>query len=244
VTARREFGGAIAVCVLGAALVLLALRQGWARVDYHAPAPLPSGSVPVTGQDLMAAVSALALAALACLAAVIATRGLARRAAGVVMAGLGVWVAVLVTEPIKTASVISAAAGSASPGGFAGSGAGGTSAISGNSTSGNGLPVIGAATKVVLTGGAWEVAALIGAVLLVAAGLAAAWHGPRWPVMSARFDRPSQPGQPVVHEEPATVDGTNAALWEALDRGDDLTEAEAEPEPVHDAAAAVRSDDL
>ncbi len=51
-------------------------------MDYAAPKPLPSGSIPVTGQDLLPAASALALAALACLAAIIATRGLARRVAG------------------------------------------------------------------------------------------------------------------------------------------------------------------
>src|SRR5207248_11696185 len=50
VTARRQFGAATAACVAGAALVLLALRQGWARVDYTAPRPLPSGSIPVPGQ--------------------------------------------------------------------------------------------------------------------------------------------------------------------------------------------------
>jgi hypothetical protein len=269
VTARREFGGAIAVCVVGAALVLLALRPDWARVDYHAPAPLPSGSVPVTGQDLLSAVSALALAALACLAAIIATRGVARRAAGAVLAGLGAWIAVLVTEPITAASVIAAAAGSASSGGVTGSGPGGTSAISGNSTTGGGLPVLGTATRVALTSGPWQVAAVAGAVLVVAAGLVAAWHGPRWAVMSGRFDRPGQqatgpqehqglqgtqehqgpqgpqehqkvPAAPEAEPAPRHPDGDAAALWEALDRGVDLTE------PGQDAAAipaAARGDD-
>ena len=62
-TARRQFGAAIVACAAGAGLVLLALRQGWARVDYTAPKPLPSGSIPVSGQALLPAVSALALAA-------------------------------------------------------------------------------------------------------------------------------------------------------------------------------------
>ena len=130
-TARRQFGAAIVACVAGAGLVLLALRQGWARVDYTAPKPLPSGSIPVSGQDLLPAVSALALAALACMAAVIATRGVARRVVGVVMAGLGVWIAVLVSEPVHEATVLAAASGQAAAGGFAGSLPGGNSAISG-----------------------------------------------------------------------------------------------------------------
>jgi uncharacterized membrane protein (TIGR02234 family) len=237
VTARREYGAAVVACVVGAGLVWLALRQNWARVDFRAPAPLPAGVVRVTGQDLLSAVSALAIAALACLAAVIATRGVARRAAGVLMAALGVWIAVTVSEPVRAASVIAAAAGSGAPGGYAGSLAGGDSAIAGNSSTGSGVPVIGNATKVVLVSGPWRVAAVIGAVLVIVAGLAAAWRGTRWAVMSARFDRPGHPGQPDTTETPtgkpagqgaADEDGDAATLWEALDRGVDLTEAGAE----------------
>ena len=189
-TARRQFGAAIVACVAGAGLVLLALRQGWARVDYTAPRPLPSGSIPVSGQDLLPAATALALAALACMAAVIATRGVARRVARVVMAGLGAWIAVLVSEPVHEATVLAAASGQAAAGGYAGSLPGGNSAISGGVPSGGGLPAIGQASRVVLASGPWRAAALIGAVAVIAAGLAAAWRGPRWAVMSARFDQP------------------------------------------------------
>jgi hypothetical protein len=195
VSARRQFGAAIAACLAGAGLVLLALRQGWARVDYTAPRPLPSGSIPVSGQDLLPAASALALAALACMAAVIATRGAARRVAGVVMAGLGVWIAVLVSEPVPEATVLAAASGQAA-GGFAGSMTGGNSAISGGVPSGGGLPAIGQASRVVLASGPWRAAVLIGAVAVIAAGLAAAWLGPRWAVMSARFDQPARSARP------------------------------------------------
>jgi Tryptophan-associated transmembrane protein (Trp_oprn_chp) len=196
VTARRQFGAVIVACVAGVGLMLLALRQGWARVDYTAPKPLPSGSIPVSGQDLLPAAGALALAALACLAAVIATRGVARRVVGVVMAGLGVWIAVLVSEPVSEATVLAAASGQAAGGGFAGSVPGGNSAISGGVPSGGGLPAIGQASRVVLAAGPWRAAALLGAVAVIAAGLTAAWLGPRWAVMSARFDQPARPGRP------------------------------------------------
>jgi uncharacterized membrane protein (TIGR02234 family) len=233
VTARREYTGAIVACVLGAGLVLLALRQGWARVNFHAPSPLPSGSVSVTGQDLLSAVSALALASLACLAAVVATRGWARRVAGVLMAGLGLWIAVLASEPVRAASVIAAAAGSGSAGGYAGSVADGNSAIAGSSTTGNGLPVVGAATRIALTSGPWRTAAVAGAIIVIAAGLVAAWRGPRWPVMSARYDRPAKEQAATPQPAPAgsamEKEGDAATLWEALDRGVDLTEAAAEP---------------
>jgi Tryptophan-associated transmembrane protein (Trp_oprn_chp) len=196
VTARRQYGATIAACVAGAGLVLLALRQSWARVDYTAPKPLPSGSIPVSGQDLLPAVGALALAALACMAAVIATRGLARRVVGVAMAGLGVWIAVLVSEPVPETTVLAAASGQAAGNGLAGSLAGGNSAISGGGPSGGGLPAIGQASRVVLASGPWRAAALIGAVAVLAAGLAAAWLGPRWAVMSARFDQPARSARP------------------------------------------------
>jgi hypothetical protein len=104
---------------------------------------------------------------------------------------------------------------------------------------------------------------------VIAAGLLAAWRGPRWAVMSARFDRPAPragaaslapatayagsapaahgtaaasgqatvpapaatPGPAAAHPPPddsepragaRDPDGEAAALWEALDRGDEL----------------------
>jgi hypothetical protein len=196
VTARREYGGAIAACITGAGLVLLTLRESWARVIYAAPSPLPSGSVSVSGQNLRPGAGGLALAALACLAAVIATRGLARRLAGLAMAGLGAWAGWLVSAPVHAAAVISAAAGQASSGEFAGGSLpGGNSAIGGGTGSGGGgLPAIGAASHVVLATFPWRSAAVAGAIVVIAVGLVTAWRGPGWPVMSSRFDRPDTPG--------------------------------------------------
>jgi Tryptophan-associated transmembrane protein (Trp_oprn_chp) len=250
VTARREFTAAIVACLVGAGLALLSLRQGWATVFYHAPSPLPSGSAAVTGWNILPAASGLAIAALACLAAVIATRGVARRVAGALMAVLGGWAAVVIASPVHAASVIGAAAGTNPAGGLGGSLPGGNSAISGNTSSGGSLPVIGTVTRVALSSGPWRVAALTGAVLLIGAGLLAAWRGPRWPVMSARFDRPGQQSGPraaaagaAPQAGPAPADGQPAgqqdqdgepsaereaaALWEALDRGMDLTDGTA-----------------
>ena len=235
-TARRQFGAAIAACILGAALAFFALRQDWARVSYTAPRPLPSGSLAVTGQSVLPAASALALAAVACLAAIIATRGLARRIAALLMAGLGVWIVALVSAPVRVASVVSAVAGQGSAGGLAGSVPGGNSAISGTSSGGS-LPVIGTISRVALIDGGWRPAAVTGAILVIAAGVAAFWLGDRWPVMSARFDRPGQqPGTPAAPAQeqraqapPPAADGDTADLWEALDRGEDLTQPETEP---------------
>lgn len=245
---RRQFGAAIAVCVAGAGLVLLALRQGWARVDYAAPKPLPSGSIPVSGQDLLPAVGALALAALGCLAAIIATRGLARRVIGVAMAGLGAWIAVLVSEPVHHATVIAAASGQAAAG-VAGSLPGGNSAISGGAPSGGGLPAIGEASKVVLASGPWRAVAVIGAVAVMAAGLAAAWRGPRWAVMSARFDRTARPARPAGDAStpaPAAVPATGAVPAEGAVPASGVvppTQTALAPEtaPARETAAATRA---
>ena len=86
---RREFGLVLLLGAAGAGLVVFAVRQTWARAVFTPPRPLPAQQISVTGQQLVPLASALALAALACLAAVIATRSTARRVAGVLLAVLG-----------------------------------------------------------------------------------------------------------------------------------------------------------
>jgi len=66
-----------------------------------------------------------------------------------------------------------------------------------------------------LTGAPWHAAAIVGAVAIILAGLATVWRGPRWPVMSARFDRPGQPRRPRAAD--------SATMWESLSRDLDPT---------------------
>ena len=80
---RREFVLVLLAGAVGAGLVVLAARQAWAHAIFTPPRPLPAQDIAVTGQQLVPLASALALAALACLAAVIATRSALRRGAGV-----------------------------------------------------------------------------------------------------------------------------------------------------------------
>jgi len=174
----------LVVCAGGAGLTILAVRQAWAHAVFTAPHPLPAQDIPVSGQQLVPLASALAIAALACLAAVIATRSLARRAAGVVLAALGAGAAVAAAVPIQASAVLAAARAQAASGGPGGSTIGGTS--SGGAA--HVLIIAGAAGHAVLTGTPWRAAAICGGVAIVLAGLATAWRGPRWPVMSARFD--------------------------------------------------------
>ena len=109
--ARRELSVALAVGAAGAGMVLLAAQQPWARASFApAPPPLPTSSITVTGHALLPAANALGLAALACLAAVIATRGVVRRVVGMLLALLGLLIAVPATMSVRPAHVAAAAA--------------------------------------------------------------------------------------------------------------------------------------
>ena len=212
---RREYALALVLGAAGAGVVLLAVRQGWARVLTPAPAPLPAASVTVTGQDLVPLAGALGVAALATLAAVIATRGLARRLTGVLLAVFGAVIAVAVSLPVTAAEVLSAArvttasqAGSATAGGGAG--------VSPGAVPGGAAPGVTATGHVTMLTVPWRPMAVAGALVILAAGLLVAWRGAGWPVMSSRYAPPPERDR----QPPAD----SASLWEALSRGNDPTE--------------------
>ncbi|MBV9207047.1 MAG: Trp biosynthesis-associated membrane protein, partial [Actinobacteria bacterium] len=106
---RREFAGVLLLGAAGAGLVVLAARQAWARAVFIPPRSLPAQDFAVTGQDLVPLAGALALAALACLAAVIATRSVARRVAGGLLAVLGTGVVAAVSAGVRASAVLAAA---------------------------------------------------------------------------------------------------------------------------------------
>ncbi len=207
---RREFVLVLLAGAVGAGLVVLGVRQAWAPAIFTPPRPRPAQDIPVTGQQLVPLASALALAALACLAAVIATRSVARRAAGALLAVLGAGAAAAASAGVRSATVLAAARASALEGPLGGSTTSGAS--SGGAVHGI---VISGAGRAVLAGTPWRAAAVAGAVLILLAGLATVWRGPRWPVMSSRFERPG--GRP----RPARAD--SATMWESLSRDVDPT---------------------
>jgi uncharacterized membrane protein (TIGR02234 family) len=207
----RQFALVLVVCAAGAGLVVLAVRAAWAHAVFTSPPPLPAQDIAVSGQQLVPLASALALAALACLAAVIATRSLARRAAGVVLAVLGAGAAAAAVAPVTASAVLAAAraqAASGTPGGSTTGGAssGGTAHV---------LIIAGAAGHAVMTGTPWRAAAVCGGIAIVLAGLATAWRGPRWPVMSTRFER--------ERTAITRASSDSAAIWESLSRDLDPT---------------------
>jgi uncharacterized membrane protein (TIGR02234 family) len=219
----------------GAGLALLAVRQGWARAVYDAPKPLPSRSITVSGQDLVPAAGALALAGLACLAAIIATRGVLRQAAGVVLALCGVGTAVAASGSLSAARIVSAASSKASSSSSVASG--GVGSTTGGTASTGGAVVTGDSTvHTVLLGVPWRVAVFAGAAALIAAGLLTLWRGARWPVMSSRYERqggparPTRPARPVAAPRGSSPAGLDqAALWDSISRGEDPTVAPRTP---------------
>jgi uncharacterized membrane protein (TIGR02234 family) len=209
---RREFGLVLLLGAAGAGLVVFAVRQTWARAVFTPPRPLPAQQISVTGQQLVPLASALALAALACLAAVIATRSTARRVAGLLLAVLGAGAAVAARAGVSASGVLAAAQANAASGALGGSTTGGTSPGGAS----HAIVIAGSSGQAIMAGLPWPAAAVGGAVAIVLAGLATVWRGPRWPVMSARFERTGQSSTRRAAD--------SAAMWESLSRDVDPTE--------------------
>jgi uncharacterized membrane protein (TIGR02234 family) len=187
VTSRREFVIAVALCLLGSALVLLAVSRSWIVHSYAAAAPLPVKAFEVDGAKLAPGARALALVGLAGVAAVAATRGRGRIVVGVLLTAAGFGLAAVV---IRTLADPDAAVRRAGP--F--------------------VDVILAPGQEL---GRWPYAALLGALLIVVAGVLVVVRGGQWTAMSSRYDAPA---------EKASGEGS---LWDALDRGEDPTDESA-----------------
>lgn len=217
----------------GAGLVLLAMRQGWAHVTTAAPKPLPAGTATVTGQELVPAADALAVAAVASLAAVLATRRMLRRITGILLAALGAGIALAVSVGISAADVLGAAAGSA--GSSSGPSSGPGSVTSGATSAGSSAPLTGFAGHATMATVPWRGAAIAGALIVVAAGALVIWRAEHLPVMSSRYERQARPDGAARPDRAAglataaaargvqTPAAEVAALWESLSRGEDPT---------------------
>jgi len=237
----------------GAGMVLLAMRQGWAHVTTTAPKPLPASTTTVAGQALVPAADALAVAAVASLAAVLATRRVLRRITGIVLAGFGAGIAVAVSVGISPADVLAAAAGTSGPSTGTGAGAGAGSVTSGGPSASAGVPLTGFPGHAALAALPWRGVAMAGALAVIAAGALVTWRADRLPVMSSRYDRQAGPAGPAssapagsapagsapagsapagsapAGSAPAPGEqkrgGDSAAMWESLSRGQDPTAA-------------------
>jgi uncharacterized membrane protein (TIGR02234 family) len=225
---RREFALVLLLGAAGAGVVILALRQTWAVAVFTAPRPLPAQDISVSGQQLVPLAGALALAALACLAAVIASRSAVRRVAGALLALLGAGAGIAAIAAVRASGVLAAARASAA-----------ADALGGSTTSGttpggpvHAIIIAGSGGHVVMSGLPWREVAACGAAAIVLAGLATAWRGPRWPVMSARFERPrSGDAAAATPARAAAVSpaADSATMWESLSRDLDPTDPHADP---------------
>jgi len=226
-SAKREYTLALLAGAVGAGLILLAARAQWAQAVFVPPKPLTPEVVDVSGNDLVPLASALALATLAGLAAVIATRGVLRRVAGALLAIFGAGAGAAVLTTVTAATVLSVAAGQvASPESAAVSGAAG-STTSGTS-SGSPLVVAGSTGHAIMTGTGWHAAVLAGALLIFLAGLVTMLRGPDWPVMSSKYDAP-EGGGAGRHASAGPARGSaraldSATMWESLNGGGDPTD--------------------
>ncbi|GGQ51602.1 hypothetical protein GCM10010166_20600 [Couchioplanes caeruleus subsp. azureus] len=184
----RRLGVTVLCCAAGAGLALYGITRTWA-VEVTTRPGLSDLTTARTGADLAPWVVGLALAALAGAGALLATRGVARRGLGALLALAGAAVA---------AGAVLGRSG-------AEAGAAGAGATLG--------PVV----------------CVLGGLLVVAGGWRALRHGHEWPSMGARYERrPPAPAAPPAGEAGragADRPVDTRAAWDALDRGDDPTEA-------------------
>jgi uncharacterized membrane protein (TIGR02234 family) len=243
-SARQSLAVTLVLGAVGAGLVFLATRQGWAEVRAVPRKPLPVSVVTVTGAALVPYADALILVGLASLAAVLATKGLLRRLTGVLLAALGIGLAASAFT-VSRAGAISAAAAASTP---SGSGAG--SVTQGSNAGASPVPdVAGATPHVAFTAAGWQVLVVIGALAMIAAGVLVVRGAERMAVMSSRYDPPAGtsggPGPawsaspsagpaaaglsvaPAGHgpDEQTAMNMDSASVWEALSRGEDPTAA-------------------
>jgi hypothetical protein len=187
-TPRRLRLVLLAAGLLGAALVLGAWTQPWAQI-----ALTDGRALPITGQDAAPAVSGIALAAVALVAALMIARPRLRIVLGIVQLALGAIIVALVAPQLLSSDaalrtswpVISEATGIAG----------------------------GAADSLIQTFAAtgWPVAALAGGAVIGLAGLAVILSARRWPAPTAKY------------ETAAASTESTAGAWDALSEGDDPT---------------------
>ena len=194
--ARARFAAALVLTLLGGAGALLVSGRAWQTIVAPRPRPFADEVVRVSGRTLEPLVAALGLVALAGVVAVLATRGIARRAVGVLLAVAAVamgWGALAGSAAVSAAKARSLVT---------------------DARTGAGLDP-GRPAQVTVHA-AWPVLAVACAVALLVAGAAVAVWGHRWAGLSGRYEAPDAGTE-------ADRQRSDATMWTALDRGDDPT---------------------
>ncbi|MFI7124290.1 Trp biosynthesis-associated membrane protein [Nonomuraea sp. NPDC050153] len=170
---HRELWGWVGATVLGCALVLFGAGQAWARI-------LEAGVTAPTGGGLSPVLTPVALAALAGVVAVLATKGVGRRVVGALIALCGL-----------------------------GAAAGTWAALAGDTVTGwlrEQNVLRGAADLPWEIAPLWPAVTAAGAVLVTAGGIVAIVRGGRWAGMSARYDRGAGKARAEVKDDRALWD--------------------------------------
>ncbi|MDS1269351.1 Trp biosynthesis-associated membrane protein [Lipingzhangella sp. LS1_29] len=205
VSPGREYAVVLSVLAMAAGGLLLALSQSWAVPSGDA-GPVPAGPE-LAGGEVSPLAAATAWAALASLAAVLATRGWARRTVGVVVAALAGAAAADIVRAVRVGPQQWSVG--------ADTGAGGA-AEAGSPTTAN-AETVGSLTL----DWTWPVVGIVAAVVLLTVGVVVLTRGAAWPVMGARYDRGGGQGHAGDPQDPST-------LWNALSEGlDPTTEGDA-----------------
>ncbi|WP_037906072.1 TIGR02234 family membrane protein [Actinacidiphila yeochonensis] len=196
-TAHLALAAALACGVVGSTVVLYAASRTWS----HGVAVTGGGSLPVhaTGSQTTALPGALALVGLAALVAVFAVRRIGRYVVSALLALSGLGAAVVALSRRGDHGALNAAAATATS--------------------------LAHATAARTTVTFWPVAAAVGGLLLLVAGVLALVWGSRWPAMSGRYERAGGAAGPRGRA-PKPIDPERSEdLWKALDRGEDPTGA-------------------
>lgn len=191
-TGRRWYVPSVLGLLLCGGVMFFASSRSWVTGRVRAEG-LPSDQVAVSGADALPLVSAMGLVVAAAALAVLATRGVLRRAVGalvVVAAGVAVAVAAAGRDALDDAFTDAVAQSPA----FTGA----------NVTSPHHA--------------AWPWLVVVVGVLAVALGVLTVLSSRAWPTMSGRYDAPTAT---VAAVDPAESDG--ADVWKALDEGRDPT---------------------
>jgi uncharacterized membrane protein (TIGR02234 family) len=171
---RTSFAAALLGLVLGAGLALLASGRSWQTITAHRDRPLADDIVDVTGRTLHPAVTGLAVVGLAGVVGILASRGLGRRAVGIVLVIAG---GVICWEAWTSLRAISSEH---------------ARTVLRDARSGVGLDP-GRAISVAVHP-VWPVLAGLGGLLVLAAGVLAVVGGAAWSGLSRRYEQPEPTG--------------------------------------------------
>jgi uncharacterized membrane protein (TIGR02234 family) len=170
VTGRSQLASALGLAVLAGAGALLVSGRAWQTVVAPRPRPFADEVLDVSGRTVEPLVPAFGLVALAGVVAVLATRGVARRVVGGLLAASALatgWAALAGARAVSAARARS---------------------LVSDAGTGTGLDPARAPHVTVHT--AWPVIALACALALFAAGVAVAIRGNRWAAMPSRYEAP------------------------------------------------------